>query len=99
WAIHSWRQRNSLNQPSLNQSGNPLPTSLSELLGKGINASQTLDPETKKSYEYRVRAGTVYELCGTFSGPAEIDQVPGTQFWNHRQGRTCFTLNASQAPA
>src|SRR5207248_11259171 len=99
WAIHSWRQRNGLNQPSLNQLGNPLPTSLSELVGKGINALQALDPETRKPYEYRVRAGRVYELCAAFSGPAETDQVPGTRFWNHGKGRTCFTLNASQAPA
>lgn len=98
WAIYSGRQPNGLNQPSLNQSGNPLPTSLSELVGKGINASQALDPETKKPYEYRVRAGTVYELCATFSGPAETHQVPGAQFWNHGKGRTCFTLNASQPP-
>lgn len=103
WALHSWRERTALNQPPLNQpssnvSGNQLPASLSELVGKGINSSQTFDPETKTPFEYHVKVGTVYELCGTFSGPAEAGQVPASQFWDHGKGRTCFTLNASQPP-
>jgi len=92
-AVHSWRQRNGLNLPP-----SPLPAGLSELIGKGINLSQTLDPETKTAYEYHVSSGTSYELCAMFSGPEEADQVPGRQFWNHGKGRTCFTLDASLQP-
>ncbi|MBV8812744.1 MAG: hypothetical protein JO033_29075 [Acidobacteriaceae bacterium] len=97
-AVQSWHQRAALNQPLSNQSGKQLPATLSELIGKGISQSQTLDPETKTPYEYRVRADMRYDLCATFSGAEESDQVPGTQFWHHGEGLTCFTLDPSQQP-
>lgn len=91
-AIHFRYQRDG-------KSGEPLPATLSELAGKGIQPAQTSDPETGASYEYRVKSGTVYELCAVFSGPQEADQFRQTQFWYHEQGRTCFTLDASTPPA
>jgi len=91
FAVHSWRQHTGLNPPS-----SPLPASLSELIGKGINLSQTLDPETGTAYEYHIRSGTTYELCATFSAPEEAEQVPRMPFWDHGKGRNCLTLDASQ---
>ncbi len=90
-AVHSWYQRSG-------KSAQPLPAALPELVGKGIARSQTEDPETGRPYEYRVKAGTVYELCAVFSGPQEEDQVRQTQFWYHAKGRTCFTLDGSTQP-
>jgi hypothetical protein len=92
WAVRAWHQRAA-------KSSEPLPSALSELIGKGIPRSQSTDPETGKSYEYRVKSGTEYELCAVFSGVDEADQSRQTQFWYHDKGRTCFTLNASTQPA
>lgn len=97
WVVYSWHQRTAWNRPGLNET-NPLPSGLAELIGKGITAQQTLDPVKKTPYEYRVRTGAVYEVCATFSGPEEADQIPRSQFWNHGKGHTCFTLNAAQQP-
>ncbi len=97
-AVHFWWQRTGLNRSSFNQPANQLPGGLSELIGKGVNTSQTLDPETKTAYEYHIKSGTTYELCATFSGAEESDQVPRTEFWHHGKGQTCFTLDASQQP-
>ena len=68
------------------------------LAGKGINSSQIVDPETKASYEYHVRSGSVYELCATLSDAEEPELGVATQFWHHGKGRTCFTMDASQPP-
>jgi hypothetical protein len=75
-----------------------LPSALSELVGHGINGSQIRDPESGKSYEYRTRAATTYELCATFSETTERDPVPVTQFWRHGKGQTCYTMDASVQP-
>ena len=91
WAVHSWYQR-------AGKSAEPLPALLAELAGKGIQPSQTVDPETGRLYEYRVKSGTVYELCAVFSSPEEADQVRQTPFWYHDKGRSCFTLDASGQP-
>jgi hypothetical protein len=92
WAVYSWRQR-------AGKSAEPLPAALPELIGKAIPRSQTADPETGRLYEYRVKTGTVYELCAVFSGRQEEDQIRQTQFWYHAKGRTCFTLDAATQPA
>ncbi len=91
WAVRSWHIR-----PG--KSAEPLPGALPELIGKGITRSQTADPETGRLYEYRVKAGTVYELCAVFSGRQEEDQIRQTQFWYHAKGRACFTLDAATQP-
>jgi len=91
-ALHDWHQR-------AGKSTENLPATLAELAGKGIARSQTADPETGKPYEYRIKSGTVYELCAVFAGPEEADPARQTRFWHHDGGRSCFTLDAaSQAP-
>jgi len=90
-AVHGWRQR-------AGNSAEPLPASLTELVGKGIPRSQTADPETGKLYEYRIQSGSVYELCATFAAN-EPEQAAQSQFWYHGKGRTCFTLDASRPPS
>jgi hypothetical protein len=91
WAVRSWYQR-----PG--KSTAPLPAALPELIGKGITRAQTADPESGRLYEYRVKSGSVYELCAVFSGRQEEDQIRQTQFWYHAKGRACFTLDASTQP-
>lgn len=93
FAMNSWYRR-----AELERSSKLLPDILSALAGRGINASQITDPETKGTYEYEVRSGTTYELCAVFSGDEEQEEIPRTQFWHHPKGRACFTLDASQPP-
>ncbi|MBV8709553.1 MAG: hypothetical protein JO028_20370 [Acidobacteriaceae bacterium] len=76
----------------------PLPPSLPALIGQEITSSHIVDPETKAPYEYRVKSGTAYELCATFSGIEEPDRIPVRRFWHHGKGRTCFILDASRPP-
>ena len=97
-ALHSWHSRAVSNQPEVSRSSKQLPGSVSELIGRGIDASQAVDPETKAAYEYRVRSDSTYELCATFSATSEEDRVHRTQFWYHGKGRSCFVLNASLTP-
>ena len=93
YGVYSWHKR-----AAAEGSSTPLPSALSALVGKGIHLSQAIDPETKISYEYHVKAGTAYELCATFSDAEDPDRAPVTQFWHHGKGRTCFSLDASQPP-
>jgi Domain of unknown function (DUF5671) len=93
FALTSWYRQAGSRQYS------ELPGTLSQLVGKGVNASQIVDPETKAMYEYRVKSGATYELCAAFAGPEEQDELNRTQFWHHDKGRTCFTLDASRQPA
>jgi hypothetical protein len=90
-ALHSWRQR-------AGATAGPLPAAITELAGKGIQRSQTSDPETGRPYEYLVGSGSLYRLCAVFSSPQEEDQLRRTQFWYHDKGRTCFPLDASNQP-
>jgi hypothetical protein len=94
FAMNSWHTRTQWQVPRP-----PLPQSLSELIGKGVLASQILDPETRAPYEYSIQSGRIYELCATFSSATEANQIPRTRFWQHGAGRACFTLNASQPAA
>ncbi len=91
-AVHFWNQR-------AGTTGEPMPATLTQLAGKGIQRSQLADPETGLLYEYRAKSGTAYELCAVFSAPQEEDQVRQTQFWYHAASRTCFTLDAATATA
>ncbi len=95
-AVHSWHER--AGRSAAGRSAESLPATLSELAGKGIARSQTVDPETGSSYEYRIKSGTMYEVCAVFARAEEADQVPQTQFWSHERGRSCFTLDASGQP-
>lgn len=94
YAVSSWHRR-----AESGRSNVLLPPSLAALAGKGVSASQIVDPETKAPYEYRVRSASAYELCATFSDAEEPDSALITQFWRHGKGRMCFTLNASHQPA
>jgi uncharacterized membrane protein YidH (DUF202 family) len=94
FAVNSWYRG-----AESGRSSERLPRTLSELVGKGVDASQIADPETRITYGYRVKSGTAYELCARFSGTEEEDGPYQTQFWHHEKGRACFTLDASQQPA
>jgi uncharacterized membrane protein YidH (DUF202 family) len=80
FAAHSWYLRN---QKPAGISGFQLPR------------DKTVDPETGRPYEYRVKSGTQYELCAVFSSAEETP----AEFWHHDKGRTCFALDASEQPA
>jgi hypothetical protein len=90
-AIHFWYEREK-------GSGASLPASLGDFVGKGVQRSQTRDPETGKIYEYRVRNGSMYELCGLFAGVEDAGRGYRSQFWFHGPGRTCFSLDAAKLP-
>jgi hypothetical protein len=75
----------------------PLPASLTELT-KGSQTGLN-DPVTNAPYEYRRKAGSVYELCATFatgSAPGEDGFRSRSVFWSHPAGRHCYDLDASQ---
>lgn len=58
-----------------------------------------MDPVSRQTYEYRVIAGTKYELCAVFARPmreARLEQLGG-QFWEHGSGRRCYQLDASRS--
>lgn len=92
-AIHLWHKR-----AETSNSSPSLPARLSDLSGKGAGPAQIVDPETKTPYQYQVRSAAGYELCATFSAPAEKIPSRVTQFWYHGKGRTCFSVDASQPP-
>ena len=93
WAVNSWYKR-----AELERSSKLLPSTLGDLVSKGVSASQTVDPETAVRYEYRIESGSIYEVCAVFSGTNEENEGQ-TRFWLHQRGRTCFTLDASREPA
>jgi hypothetical protein len=92
-AINSW-----YTPAQFEKSSALLPPTLTALAGKGLNPSQIVDPETNTAYEYRVKSGTTYELCAIFSAAGEENPGSVTHFWLHGKGRSCFILDASQAP-
>jgi hypothetical protein len=49
------------------------------------------DPETGQPYEYRVLAGSAYELCAIFRQPSLPNN---SSFWSHGAGRSCFRLDS-----
>ena len=73
-----------------------LPDTLEELavLARSERISLT-DPETGRRYTYRVKDGTTYELCATFSSERDSDV---DVFWNHPSSRHCFTVDALDPP-
>ena len=90
-AIHFWYDREKV-------SGAPLPASLEGFVGKAVQRSQILDPETKRLYEYRVKTGSTYELCAVFAGGEETGRGYRSQFWYHGAGHACFSLDAAKLP-
>ena len=82
-----------------NATSRTLPSSLAELVNHGISVAQQKDPETGEPYQYRPLNGASYELCAVFAAPTERNAMPADQFWQHGNGRTCFTRNAEMRPA
>ena len=73
-------------------SGKALPASLDK-----FPASAKQDPLTHKTFTYRPKSGSEYELCATFvldSREAQ-DQNPD-EHWAHPKGDYCFHLDAAQ---
>jgi hypothetical protein len=70
-----------------------LAASLDELSAEaGVNISAR-EPDTARSYEYRVVDPKTYELCATFQrDSAERNR----SFWSHGVGRRCFQLKARE---
>src|SRR5256885_468531 len=69
-----------------------LPPSLNE-----VNLLLTKDPETQQSYEYLVRDGQRFAICGDFS----LDDSPfgpgmQTTIWAHPAGRHCFEFDVAK---
>lgn len=90
-----------------------LPKTLDELKGKpDYYIPALLDPKTGTSYEYTILSATTYELCATFDLPS-AQSDPHTpkpaygvyrggsdaDFWNHAEGRVCFSFDLSKSSA
>jgi hypothetical protein len=88
---------------------NRLPDSLQQLQSIRESSITTItDPVSKQPYEYRVLTSPAYELCATFDQPltqADITDIPppppgmkspGTSFWLHGTGRTCYQFVAQE---
>ena len=59
---------------------------------KGSEFSSITDPETKKPYEYQLVSPTEYQICATFSLPAQSQEYyAGAEDWfKHKAGHECF---------
>ena len=90
WDVYSWHQRSSNLQHTA-----VLPPRLTDAVG--TDNKRTVDPETKREYEYIHGVDDNYQLCAVFSG-SNAGQLPAPLFWRHEAGRTCFTLSAAQSP-
>jgi hypothetical protein len=53
------------------------------------------DPVSGAGYEYRVKAGSQYELCATFAKASLPNDLPQARIWTHPAGRYCFSLDAT----
>lgn len=74
---------------------NEAPARLSDAVG--LDNKRVVDPETKRPYEYAAGPGTEYQLCAVFAA-SNAGELPAPVFWKHEAGRTCFTLDAREAP-
>jgi hypothetical protein len=88
-AVFSRQMRTRNAQPAV-----PLPNALRELAADGLSPAQTIDPETKAPYEYRVKSDSAYELCAVFVNMDDTPQQSIPWPWHHGRGRTCFNLSA-----
>ena len=77
---------------------NELPSSLGKLgAAPGGRPLRITDPVTKQPYEYRLREGTVYEICATFATDSHRpDGAPS--FWDHPKGHHCYVLDSIRRP-
>jgi hypothetical protein len=72
--------------------GRVLPTDLEK-----FPESARQNPATNKSFTYRPKSGSEYELCATFLIDSRNVQAQDTNdFWDHPKGNYCFLLDASQ---
>lgn len=75
-------------------SGAKMPAHLDELTNV-----RTADPVSQIGYEYRLKEGTQYELCATFSLPSPQHPASGRPDpWAHPAGHYCFSLDANRQP-
>jgi len=84
-----------------------LPTSLEELRkAQNVYVNSIADPGTGAVYEYHPVDALDYQLCTTFetvmdttgaTKPASYVQGPGSAFWDHPVGHTCFDLKVNAA--
>jgi hypothetical protein len=75
-----------------------IPVTLADLK----SGSRTTDPETGKAYEYHPKPGTGFELCADFFAASSdegshVRYGYPSNFWEHGNGRSCFSLDASKA--
>ena len=71
-----------------------LPATLDVLVDTAPRELASTDPESGDPYEYRVLADASFELCASF-GTDWADPL-AEEFWAHRRGRHCFTLEAQE---
>lgn len=76
-----------------NTGGKKIPEHLDELRNTPL-----ADPITRTAYEYRVKEGSKYELCGVFSAPSKREKSGSNNAWSHPAGRYCYSLDAAQQP-
>jgi uncharacterized membrane protein YidH (DUF202 family) len=88
--IYSWHNRSSNVEHA-----DLLPLRLSDVTG--ADSKRTVDPETKRPYDYVPLAGNRYRLCTAFAA-SNSDEIPTPIFWRHDAGRTCFTFDAAAQP-
>lgn len=73
--------------------GHKMPQHLDEIPGVAF-----ADPITRIAYEYRVKEGSQYELCATFSLDSHQNGAASRPTkWSHPAGRYCFSLDAAEA--
>ena len=73
-------------------SGKVLPSNLEKFPN-----SLTLDPISAKSFGYRIKSDTGYELCATFATDSRDMQATNpNDRWTHPKGDYCFEFEASQ---
>jgi hypothetical protein len=92
-AIKLWHDRAVRSDPS-----STLPATLADLTARHVITSGLTDPETRQPYEYHLKSGSGYELCANFNAESESTRSGGiySTFWDHRRGKVCFALEASQ---
>jgi hypothetical protein len=56
----------------------------------------TVDPVTRKPYEYARESSTRYRLCAIFAEASRDDDPQTAAAWRHKAGRQCFRFDVTR---